>query len=305
MDIEKRRRISIRAAVAALVVLVLGAVAYYAITMIGRIGKAKVDVLYAPYASTVTLDGKRIRNNAENWIEPGQYHVSVSFENFETLEADVTIPNEGTTIYGQLIPLNEAGEQYIRDHEREFQSISAPIAAETVKAGTELYERFPIMKKFPVKDPHYTLTYILNEDNSDLKIVVRSTLPYRGLAIDKLMNIMTEEEIGQYDVEIEDIDSPFTADFAQNAETDPFKYLQKGYGKAMNGFYFVRGKEEGDYYYGAIRRDVGYDSDFYRFILKRNGSSWEFCGNPYPVLTTTNTGGAPAELLFKVDKGNY
>lgn len=305
MDVEKRRSISIKVAIIAVIAIVLGAVAYYVITTISRIGKAKVDVLYAPYASTVTLNDNKVKNNAENWIEPGEYHVKVSFENFETLEGDVTIPNEGTTIYGQLTPSNEAGEQYMREHEREFESISGPASEELGRYGAALYKRFPIMKKFPVKDPHYTLTYILNEDDSDLKIVVRSTLPYRGLAIDKLMETVTEEEIEKYDVEIEDIESPFVADFTENSETEPFKYLQKGFGKAMNGFYFVRGKEEGGYYYGAIRRDIGYDSDFYRFILKRSGSSWQLCGKPYPVLTSTNTGGAPVELLFKVDKGNY
>lgn len=305
MDIENRRRVSIRVAIAAVAALILCAIAYFVITMITRAGKAKVNVLYAPYASTVTFDGSKIKNNAENWLQPGKHHVVVSFENFNTLETDVEIPKEGTTIFGELAPANEEGERYMREHMLEFESLSAPVAEKTTKQGEALYERFPIMKKFPVKDPHYTLTYILNEDDSDLKIVVRSTLPYRGLAIDKLMEVMTAEEIEQYDVEIEDIETPFVADFAENNETDPFKYLQKGFGNAMNGFYFVRGKEEAGYYYGAIRRDIGYDSDFYRFILKRSGSSWQLCGKPYPVLTSTNTGGAPAELLFKVDKGNY
>lgn len=305
MDIEKRRSISIKIAIAAVIVLVLGAVAVYAITMISRIGKAKVNVLYAPYASTVTLDGKKVKNNAENWIEAGKYHVVVSFENFETLEEDVVIPSEGTTIYGQLTPANEAGEQYMLDHEREFESLSGPASEDAVKLGEALYERFPIMKKFPVKDPHYTLTYILNEDDSDLKIVVRSTLGYRGLAISKLMDVMTEEELGQYVVEIEDLESPFTGDFAQNNETDPFKYLQKGFGNAISGFYFVAGKLKDGYYYGSIRRDIGYESDFYRFILKQTNTGWTLCGKPYPVLTPLNTDGAPTKLLIRANKGDY
>lgn len=305
MDIEKRRSLSIKIAIAAVAVLIVGAVVSYCITMASRAGKAKVIILYAPYASTVKIDGNKVSNNAENWIVPGKHQITVAFENFSSIDKEVEIPNEGTTLFGQLVPTNDAGRQYMLEHSREFDSIQGPASSSASEYGDKLYKRFPIMKKFPVKDPHYTLTYILNEDDSDLKIVVRSTLSYRGLAIDKLMEVMTAEEIEQYDVEIEDIESPFAADFAENNETDPFKYLQKGFGNAMNGFYFVRGKEEGGYYYGAIRRDIGYDSDFYRFILKRSGSSWQLCGKPYPVLTSTNTGGAPAELLFKVDKGNY
>ena len=305
MDIEKRRSVSIKIAILAVAILVLGAVAYYAITMISRIGKVKVNVLYAPYASTVKLGDKQLKNNAENWIEPGEYHVAVSFENFDTLEGDVVIPKEGTTIYGQLTPSNEASLQYMKEHETEFMSISAPAAEDVSNYGEMLYKRFPIMKKFPVKDPHYTLTYLLNDDDSELKIIVRSTLGYRGLAIDKLMDVVTAEEIEQYDVEIEDIETPFAADFVQNTESDPFKYLQKGFGRAMDGFYFVRGKHEKGYYYGSIRKDIGYDSDFYRFILERDGAGWKLCGKPYPVLTSINSGGAPADLLYKADKGNY
>lgn len=306
MDIEKRRSITIKVAIAAVIVLILGAVIYFFATMISRSGKTKVNVLYAPYAATVKFDNKTVKNHAENWIAPGKYHVTVSFENFATLEEDVVVPNESTTIYGQLSPANEAGVQYRLEHDREFMSLSGPSSEAVGDYGEKLYARFPIMKKLPVKDPHFAITYILNEDDTELKIAIRSSLEYRGIAIYRMNDVLTAEDIEKYDVEIEDIETPFTKDFVANNEKDPLKYLQKGYGRAMDGFFLGDGRSEGGYYYGFIRRNIGYIADVYRFILKRQeNGTWSLCGKPYPVLTSINTNGAPTDLLVKANADKY
>ena len=301
---EERRRRSLKIITVAVIVAIIGIAIYSIVTLIYRIGKVKIVLLYAPYASTVSIDDVNYLNNATHYIVPGKHHVKVEFENFKTLEEDYDM-NEDMTIYGQLIAANNVGIEYAKQHGAEFDAVSGLFGQKAAEYGETIHDQYPLMNKFPIKDPHFALSYEITESN-EFKIIVKASLAYRNMAITKLMENIDQEDIEEYDIEVKELQSPFTADFVNNSETDPLKYLQAGFGSAMDGFFLGASKEKDGYLYGFIRKNVGYIGDTYKFVLKRKGANWSLCGKPYPVLTSKNTGGGvPSDILYKADLGDY
>ncbi|MCQ2570854.1 MAG: PEGA domain-containing protein [Candidatus Saccharibacteria bacterium] len=304
MDRERKRSTSVRLGIIAVFAVLILIIIYSVSTIIGRIGKVKVTILYAPFASTVTFNGEKVPNNGDAYLEPGKYAVKVEFENFKTLEENVEIRNEdsGSVIFGQLTAANDTGVAYAKKHISEFNAISAQVSAMETEFGKTEYEKYPLKYKLPIKDPHYTLSYEITEDEA-FNITIKATDGYIGLAINKLYEKLTADEIASHMVVMKDLASPFTGEFTQNAETDPYNYLLAGYGAAMNGFSKGSGKTtKSGYYYGFISQRDGYVSKIYRYILKKNGDGWKLCGYPYPVLSTPIVGDVPVEIITSANK---
>ena len=303
-DVDERKKRNIKIAIIVLIFAAVAIAIYSAIILISRIGKYEVKVVYAPYASTVRIDGDKYKNNATHYLTPGKHTFKVEFENFDSLEQEYDI-TENTTVYGYLTPNNEAGEKYAREHENEFSAVSGLVAKAQSNYGKSVREQFPLMSKFPIKTPNYTLSYELSETD-EFKVIVKANRDFRELAISRLMEVLTQDDITKYDVEIKEFESPFIVEFASNAQTDPYEYLHSGFGSAMDGFHLGDTKEEGNYLYGYIAKRVGYISDIYRFILKRGDAGWVLCGKPYPVLTSINTScGVSGDILYKVDTDQF
>ena len=301
--IEQRRKRSLKLSVVIIAVALLGILIYSIITLMYRAGKVKIVVLYAPYASTVQIDGTPYGNNATHYIVPGKHHVKVEFENFKTLEEDYEITSD-SEIYGRLTAENDAGRDYAKQHVAEFDSVSGLIGNKEAEYGQTIRDQYPLMSKLPVKDPHFAISYEITENN-EFKVIIKASLAYRSMAITRMMEILSKDDIKNYDIEVKNLDSPFKSDFIANTETDPLKFLQTGYGSAMNGFTMGSSKEVNDYLYGFIRKNVGYVGETYKFVLKRNKNSWTLCGKPYPVLSAKNTPNVPIDILYRADKSKY
>ena len=301
--IEQRRKQSLKLSVAIIVVALLGILVYSVITLMYRAGKVKIVVLYAPYASNVQIDGVHYDNNATHYIVPGKHHVKVELENFETLEEDYDLAGD-SKIFGRLTAANDAGKEYAKQHASEFDGVYGLIGEQEVEYGQTIRDRYPLMSKLPVKDPHFAISYEITENN-EFKVIIKASLAYRSMAITRMMEILSKDDIKNYDIEVKNLDSPFKSDFIANAETDPLKFLQAGYGSAMNGFTMGSSKEVNGYLYGFIRKNVGYVGEAYKFVLKRNKNSWTLCGKPYPVLSAKNTPNVPIDILYRADKSKY
>ena len=307
IDIEARKKKTIKIAIILAAIAFAAIVIYAAIVLISRIGKVKVNIVYAPYASTVKLNGNTVRNNADNYIAPGKYTLTADFNNFQSIEEEVEINESTKSLFGALTAINDEGKQYGIAHEHEFTAVSGLIGQKVSDYGQSLHDKYPLMATIAYKDPHYDISYEIT-DNEEFKIIIKSNLSYRDLAINKLMTRISADDLVKYDVEIKEIESPFaSATFTENAETDPQKYLQTGYGAAMDGFYFGQSRKKDGYYYGFIRRDVGYVGDVYRYILKSADDGWKLCGTPYPVLTAKNTAliSVPGDILYGANTDDY
>lgn len=300
---EQRRKRSLKLSIIIIAIAILGILIYSVITLMYRAGKVKIVVLYAPYASKVQIDGTPYGNNATHYIVPGKHHVKVEFENFKTIEEDYDITSD-SEIYGRLVAENDAGKEYAKQHMSEFDSVSGLIGTKEAEYGQSIREQYPLMSKLPAKDPHFAISYEITENN-EFKVIIKASLAYRSMAITRMMEILSKDDIKNYDIEVKNLDSPFKSDFVANAETDPFKFLQAGYGGAMNGFTMGSSKEVNGYLYGFIRKNVGYVGETYKFVLKRNKNSWTLCGKPYPVLSAKNTPNVPIDILYRADKSKY
>lgn len=301
--IERRKKI-LKILIPLFAVALIGVIIYSISTIIYRAGKYEVKVVFAPYAASVKLGDKKISNNATHYIAPGKYHVTVEYKDFITFEEDVEVNSDTKTIYGALTPVNDDGETYMNQHMVEFGRIQDIFISQEGSSGDKAYERWPILRKLPVKEPLYTIGYGMPAQD-EVVITLKVSAIYRATAIDKLMSIASADDLMDLDVSVEGADSQFANDFTQNTEADPLKYLQKGYGSAMDGFELWKTKESDGYLYGIIRKKVGSYFEMYRFVLKKTDSGWELCGAPYPVLTGKNTPNVPKEILYNVNRSNF
>ena len=237
-----------------------------------------------------------MKNDGNNWIAPGKYTLTVEYKNFDTLTQEVEITRDTKQLYGRLLANNEEGQKYAKDHIGEFRDIEGIVGKEATEDGAKQREKWPIINYLPVKDPHYTIGYSI-QDLDHLNITITASLAYRGLAINKLLQIVDDEDLGKYDVVFNDLINPYEK-FTANAQEKPEDYLKASY---PNYKFSVVNKTKDDYCYGFMRHLNGNVSEIFRFVLKKEGNSWKLMGTPYPVLTTTNTPKVPLDIINKAN----
>ena len=276
--------------------IVLIAIVFFAFT----IGKVSVEVKYAPFAAVVKLDDTVIMNNNSNYITPGSYHLKVEYENFETYEGEVTITEETKYLYGKLIPANEDGAIFMNEHNKDFLEIEGIAGKVATEEGVKQREKYPIINELPIKDPYYSIGYNVGEDV--LNITVEASISYRQLAVNKLLEIMDNEDFGKYNIIFYNLGSPYDGRFIENDKTDPVEFIKTGFSGTGVDFTVEGGVREDDYYYAYLRYYYkDYIGVIYRVVLKNDDGSWKLAADPYPLLTSFNTPDVPLEIINKVN----
>ena len=285
--IRKRKRSVITMGIILAVVLILVAI-YSIVTLIYRAGKIEVKVLYAPYAATVKIDDRQLTNNSTEWIAPGTYHLTVSFnEHFTTVDTEVTVSEEKNAIYGFITPLDEEGQKYARDHIKEYDSVSGIAGRFAAESGKKQHEKYPLMGKLPVKTPHYTLSYSMPSED-EFKLTLTATIGYRGMATRALLDILSDKDLQTYDVVVSDVDdSPFEGKFTENKAEKLVDYIKTGYGAALNGYTVNEPVNKGLYYYGVITKQLKYYKVVYRYVATKDNATgqWKLYAKPYPFVS--------------------
>lgn len=264
-------------------------------------GKVLVDVEYAPFAGTVKLNGTTVMNHHGNYITPGEYQMTVEYDNFNTFSATVLITEDTKYLYGKLIPANDTGKAYMDAHNDEFLAVEGIAGQIAADAGLRQREQYPIINQLPVKDPYYTIGYNFTEDGT-LNLTVDASISYRPLAVQKVVELLGGTGAAQYSVEFYDLNSPYAGKFVENSESDPAKYLSQGYSGIGVDFTVGGGTVQDEYYYAYLRyfyRD--YVGVVYRVVLRSTDHGWQLVADPYPVLTSHNTPGVPVEILNKAN----
>lgn len=285
-----------------LIVIIIGSILFLAIItfaiiqLIGRIGKVSVNVSYAPFIAEVTANNVKLKNNTTNYLAPGEYQVTVSSPNFETLQETVTIKEDTTDIYGMLGPNTEEGQRIYDKYQDDFLEVQALYGKASIAEGEAQRKEWPILSFLPQNNILYSLGYIL--ENNSLTITVRSSNTYLDSALDELFSLaQAPQTIATYDVKLTDFPNRLT-NFVKNTNTNPIEYLRTGY-KHIPELSIQTGQQNGEYYYTTIL--VGSEEDYmqvtYRAILKKIENSWELTSTPYPVVTTTNHPDIPLEIL--------
>ncbi len=285
-----------------LIVIIIGSILFLAIItfaiiqLIGRIGKVSVNVSYAPFIAEVTANNVKLKNNTTNYLAPGEYQVTVSSPNFETLQETVTIKEDTTDIYGMLGPNTEEGQRIYDKYQDDFLEVQALYGKASIAEGEAQRKEWPILSFLPQNNILYSLGYIL--ENNSLTITVRSSNTYLDSALDELFSLaQAPQTIATYDVKLTDFPNRLT-NFVKNTNTNPIEYLRTGY-KHIPELSIQTGQQNDEYYYTTIL--VGSEEDYmqvtYRAILKKIENSWELTSTPYPVVTTTNHPDIPLEIL--------
>lgn len=274
---------------------------YYIATKISQIGKIATTIQYAPYTASVMLDDKPLKNNSTNYIAPGEYTITVSLDNFNTLNTTVTIDENTTILYGMLTPNNERGEQIVKERQQDFLEVQSLYGAAAVEEGNKERESWPLLAYLPVNTILYSIGYILNNDQ--LIITVNTTTPYLDATLQKLKLIAKQAEspLEEYNIKLNNFTNPFENIATSSTSTNPATLLNQSFGSIADnindGFY------KDNYYYTTLT--TGSEADYtlvtYRAVLKQTGDTWQLASTPYPILTTTNTPNIPSSILSSVN----
>ncbi len=287
---------------AVLALALIGIIIYSIITVVYRAGKAEVKITYAPFAASVTFNDEPVSNNATNYILPGAYHIKIAYENFTTIEKDVEITLETKELYGYLSAENEAGETYKREHAKEFNAIGALYSEASNKAGKKLREKWPLMSRFPIKEPHYTLSYALPTEDS-FYLTIDADVGYWGVAIRGMLDVLSDEELKRYDVVMKKQDNPFLAEIKPATAASITDYMKALYGGVLDGYEFGEVLSNSEYYYGYILKRVGYSSYVYRYVGAKNESGqWYLLGQPTPFVSGEKYSALSGELIRAINK---
>lgn len=301
MNNQQLSKQQIRIIIILVIVFFIGTIGYSVATLISRRGKIPITIQFAPYSATVKIDDKKVRNNHENYIAPGEHTITVAADEFETYTGTITVNESTNNIFGMLTPATEKGQQIAISRQREFSEVEAISSSASIEAGIKEETTWPILQYLPIDKLIFNIGYTM-ENQNNLVVVINTDITYINPAIDYL----TTSEIGStpledYNIVISNYQNPLTNTFVNNQSLDPLEFLRTGYSNI--DCEILPGKEEQGYYYTIINTgsSENYTIVSSRVILTKNGSYWKLASTPYPILTTSNTPGIPNDILRKAN----
>ena len=296
-NFTKRQKLIAGAVVAAFILVIV-----YAITVsIQRSGKIKTTVKFAPYRATVKLNDTRISNNATVWLEPGDYHLTVSLdEHLESNQEDITISQDYNAIIGTLGALDEEGEKYINSHFTDYIDAEGFISNVLNEEGSDLRKTYPILNYLPINNSLYSISYEEADDHHPI-IHVKTDLENLDTAVAKLQSL-DNVELSTLDLNF-DLDSPL-GEPKDNPLQNPTEFIKAAF--SLPGNYKIVQKEKTDDYFCGIIYVSNYEEDFdyahYRIVLEKGeNNNWAVPFAPQPLFTVNNTDGFTAEQLNTIN----
>lgn len=311
-DYNQKRRTVVKAGIITAVIITLVIICFVVFNFFFRMGRVKVELVYAPYYAEVELNGKRVKNPSTRYLEPGEYEVKVRAAEFEEFSTKVQVDENTKYIYGALNPATAKGEELandtLLDQFLEIESIAGQVLMEE---GQRVLERYPILAKLPYENSLYTLGYLINSGEKDYTLTVKVLIPsIYDSATEKLKTFAeeTDKPLAEYRIDLpipENFSDPFKDVWQDNNEKNPELFLKKGYATIPN--LIIRpGQEKDDYYYTILSVDATEytTGTTYRVVLKANDNSWKLVGAPAPIATIYNTPNVPLDILNSLNEMN-
>lgn len=178
---NKRRIITIGVALFAILMV------WTAFTLISRIGKTPLTISVVPSSAKVTANGQQL-GDGTYWLAPGSYEISVEKDGFESQKrtVDVAFEKKNNVTALSLMPKSDEAKKWADDHQREYQNNEQFGAIEARENGQYFTNQNPITKNMPFNDPYFSISYVVNDDQS-IYITVNTPSPrYRFYAIEKI-----------------------------------------------------------------------------------------------------------------------
>ena len=269
---------------------------YFIVISISRIGKVPTTVQYAPYEATITLNGTKINNNSQVWLEPGKYSAKIEFEHFKTIEREVEISAKYRYIVGILEAADSEGEAYIKAHQQDFIETEGIVGQALSQEGRAIKEQYPILSYLPINNRLYSIGYIYHQNEAP-SITVKSAPEYLDAAVQKIKNLEDiDPTIYQIDFTAE---NPFSS-YNESPKSDPEETIKASF-QLSNTYKLSEGEYIAGQYYVATLYKYDYDKDLicahYRVLLKNTDDEWHILATPQPLLTQKNTPKTPKDIL--------
>lgn len=295
---KKKIRAVIASVVAAIVIIVVIAL----VNIIPKLGKVEVYVGYAPFVSSVKLNGEEVKNNSKTFLEEGEYTVDVSYDGFESFNGKVTVDKNTTAIYGNIVAQTEAAEKIAKEHLDDYLMIEGYFAEESAKEGEEEVKKWPIISVLPITNALYKIGYVISED-SEITLTIETINTYIDTAVSKLKNAANGvDDLAKYKIEISGFENALEGNFVANNATSPDEYIKNGFGNVL-GFELTNGVTEGEYYIAKIKTGTVQRSSVatYFVIIKNENGAWKIVSKPSQIMTTYNTTNVPITILDKAN----
>ncbi len=270
------------------------------IQTLSRAGKVKITVKYAPFSAEVTLNGKKLKNNAQNYITPGEYQLTVTNPDFATQTDTVTIDDGTEYLFGLLSATTTRGEEITRERAKEFYEAQGIAGMLSNQYGEQQRTDYPILKQLPFTNSLYKLGYTYNSEQNTPTITINTySVTSIDSAISKLKSLATstEDQITKYDITINEFNNLLENQIQPNESSNPLEYLKSGL--KDTDYQVQTGKQENGYYYTNIvtGSEERYTVVTYKAILIQDGNFWRLTSTPYPILTEINTPNVPSSIL--------
>lgn len=307
-ETERRKRTWWRIALYIILVLAIIGLIYLRSLIAGKV---YFFISYAPFSSTVRIGDKYYKNNAYNYIEPGEYDLIIEHEHFATVTEHITIPNEFNSAYGALESVDDEGDRIAAEAEKDYQQVGKGSASESSpKLDYEIEQYLPIENSLYSIAGNFTPE---TEDSDKLlySIDIDAEETYIDSAVKKLFGFLDKDPaLSAYNIRLLNYDNPFVEhDYAEFTE-DANEYIKNTYATVINdGEYTFAEPIKSGRYVGVVmcsNKNTG-SATLYktsRVVLKREGDSWTILNNPYPVLTKTLLPDLPTTFLNRINLVN-
>ena len=296
----QRRRHLLIAGILLAVALPIVAIATYIAQRINHADKLEINIAYAPFAATVTIDDSKVKNNHKAWLTPGKHHVKAELDGFSAIEEDIEVDSFTQNIYGMLTANTPEGEELAKKYAADFYKIEEYASIESTNQAKREQSQFPIIKHLPINNSIFSIGYQFQDQGQELTVNISTTEPYLNSAIEKLKTLAETKSLAEYNIVIKSPDNQLANQAASNATTSPKEYLEQSYANIEADQLRVNeGLIVGDYYYTTITTGIAehYNVVTYRVVIKRTSSGWKLCSTPNPILTIYNTPDVPLEIL--------
>jgi len=155
-----------RVAIWALIVLLVGLLAWISIILISRAGKTEVELLVAPTGADVLMDGKEVKPGNLH-LEPGQYNFEVTKQGFKSENVTREVTEEADQIIiVALLPESDEAWRSIRS-DPAYAEIEIITGDQAREEGRVFAEANPITRELPYRGPIYDIDYKLKDPNDD------------------------------------------------------------------------------------------------------------------------------------------
>ena len=267
--------------------------------------KVAVEFHYAPFKSTLKLNGKNYPNHHKINIEPGKYQLTVTLEHFKTINQTIDITSDQNQVFSAgLTPSDDLGKSIKKQYLGDYKSLEGFASLESNQKGEKEKSSYPIISILPVDKVIYKISYEFSSKKPT--IIIHSEPVYIDNALQFLYSQTNlDPKIPSYRIVMSSYyENTFLNSTPKpSSATDPVEFIKESYPDQFNDYQFKIFKYKNytalAFYY--ISPDQHYKSETYRMVLKPKDQTWQIINYPYPIASRDNYPKVPLNILTELN----